>query len=82
MTLLHYLTAPNQPQVDNEGKWPDINNGGNPWFSYSPNEPQFLLLRTQSRHGLAVFLRGDVAGHPGQRPCAPHFMRRPRFGHE
>ena len=38
MMLVHYLTAPNQPELDNKTKWPDIFDGSSPWFSYSPNE--------------------------------------------
>ena len=32
MMSLHYLTAPNQPQLDDETKSPDINNGGTEVF--------------------------------------------------
>jgi len=47
---LHYLTAPNQPETDNEGKAPDINNGGAPWFSYSPSEPNYYCC--EHNHGM------------------------------
>ena len=50
MMGLHYLTAPNQPELDDETKSPDINNGGNPWFSYSPNEPNFYCC--EHNHGM------------------------------
>jgi hypothetical protein len=50
MMALHYLTAPNQPETDNEGKAPDINNGGAPWFSYSPSEPNFYCC--EHNHGM------------------------------
>ena len=33
---LHYLTAPNQPETDNESKSPDINNGGTRGFPTAP----------------------------------------------
>lgn len=47
---LHYLTAPNQPETDNESKSPDINNGGSPWFSYSPSEANFYCC--EHNHGM------------------------------
>jgi hypothetical protein len=47
---LHYLTAPNQPELDNEAKAPDINNTGSPWFSYSPSEPNFYCC--EHNHGM------------------------------
>lgn len=50
MMALHYLTAPNQPELDNEAKWPDINNGGNPWFSQSPSEPNYYCC--EHNHGM------------------------------
>jgi len=50
MMALRYLTAPNQPETDNEGKAPDINNGGAPWFSYSPSEPNFYCC--EHNHGM------------------------------
>jgi hypothetical protein len=50
MMALHYLTAPNQPETDNEGKAPDINNGGAPWFSYSPSEPNYYCC--EHNHGM------------------------------
>lgn len=50
LTALHYLTAPNQPEADNESKAPDINNGGAPWFSYSPSEPNFYCC--EHNHGM------------------------------
>jgi len=50
MLSLHYLTAPNQPETDNEAKAPDINNGGSPWFSYSPSEGNFYCC--EHNHGM------------------------------
>ncbi len=50
MLALHYLTAPNQPQLDDEAKFPDINNGGNPWFSSSPSEPNYYCC--EHNHGM------------------------------
>ena len=37
MLSLHYLTSPNQPQLDRNNKSPDVQNGGT-MFSYSPFE--------------------------------------------
>ena len=50
MLTLHYLTAANQPELDNEPKWPDINNGGGPWFSQSPSEGNYLCC--EHNHGM------------------------------
>lgn len=50
MTELRYLTAPNQAESDNETKAPDINNGGAPWFSFSPTEPNFYCC--EHNHGM------------------------------
>lgn len=36
--------------MDDESKWPGINNGGSPWFSYSPNEPNFYCC--EHNHGM------------------------------
>jgi len=50
MMELRYLTAPNQPESDDENKAPDINNGGSPWFSFSPSEPNFYCC--EHNHGM------------------------------
>ena len=50
MMELRYLTAPNQPESDNEIKAPDINNGGSPWFSFSPSEPNYYCC--EHNHGM------------------------------
>ncbi|HTR42226.1 MAG TPA: LamG-like jellyroll fold domain-containing protein [Pseudomonadales bacterium] len=50
MMSLHYLTAPNQPELDDEAKAPDINNGGGPWFSQSPSEPNYWCC--EHNHGM------------------------------
>ena len=50
MLSLHYLTAPNQPETDNETKAPDINNSGSPWFSSSPSEPNYYCC--EHNHGM------------------------------
>ncbi|HUA68264.1 MAG TPA: LamG-like jellyroll fold domain-containing protein [Candidatus Saccharimonadales bacterium] len=50
MLSLHYLTAPNQPELDDEPKAPDINNGGSPWFSQSPSEPNYWCC--EHNHGM------------------------------
>jgi hypothetical protein len=50
MMELHYLTAPNQPESDNEAKSPDINNTGSPWFSFSPSEPNYYCC--EHNHGM------------------------------
>ncbi len=50
MLALHYLTAPNQPEADNEAKAPDINNGGGPWFSSSPSQPNYYCC--EHNHGM------------------------------
>ena len=55
MLALHYLTAPNQPELDNEAKSPDINNGGNPWFSLSPSEPNFWCCEHNHGQGWPLF---------------------------
>ncbi|HEY3267428.1 MAG TPA: beta-L-arabinofuranosidase domain-containing protein [Armatimonadota bacterium] len=69
MRGLHYLTAPNQPQLDRESKSPGIENGGD-MFSYNPNDyrccqhnvamgwpyyAEHLWMATQDR-GLAAIL--------------------------
>jgi hypothetical protein len=46
---LHYLTAPNQPESDNENKSPDVNNAGT-WFSFSPTEPNYYCC--EHNHGM------------------------------
>ncbi|MGH7943148.1 MAG: LamG-like jellyroll fold domain-containing protein [Limisphaerales bacterium] len=50
MMSLHYLTAPNQPELDDEAKSPDINNTGGPWFSQSPSEPNYWCC--EHNHGM------------------------------
>ncbi|MGH7979442.1 MAG: beta-L-arabinofuranosidase domain-containing protein, partial [Limisphaerales bacterium] len=50
MMSLHYLTAPNQPELDDEAKFPDINNTGGPWFSQSPSEPNYWCC--EHNHGM------------------------------
>jgi len=50
MLSLHYLTAPNQPETDNEAKYPDINNSGSPWYSSSPSEPNYYCC--EHNHGM------------------------------
>lgn len=50
MMSLHYLTAPNQPELDDEPKAPDINNTGSPWFSQSPSEPNYWCC--EHNHGM------------------------------
>jgi hypothetical protein len=50
MMSLHYLTAPNQPELDDEPKSPDINNTGAPWFSQSPSEPNYWCC--EHNHGM------------------------------
>ena len=50
MMSLHYLTAANQPELDDEAKSPDINNGGGPWFSQSPSEPNYWCC--EHNHGM------------------------------
>ena len=50
MMSLHYLTAPNQPELDDEVKSPDINNTGAPWFSQSPSEPNYWCC--EHNHGM------------------------------
>lgn len=49
MLSLHYLTAPNQPELDNENKSPDIQNSGT-WFSHSPSEPNYYCC--EHNHGM------------------------------
>lgn len=49
MMDLHYLTAPNQPETDNENKSPDVQNAGT-WFSYSPSEPNYYCC--EHNHGM------------------------------
>lgn len=49
MLSLHYLTAPNQPELDNENKSPDIQNAGT-WFSHSPSEPNYYCC--EHNHGM------------------------------
>jgi len=49
MMELHYLTAPNQPESDNENKSPDVQNSGT-WFSYSPSEPNYYCC--EHNHGM------------------------------
>ena len=49
MMELHYLTAPNQPESDNENKSPDVQNAGT-WFSYSPSEPNYYCC--EHNHGM------------------------------
>jgi hypothetical protein len=46
---LHYLTAPNQPELDNENKSPDVQDGGT-MFSYSPSEPNYYCC--EHNHGM------------------------------
>lgn len=46
---LRYLTAPNQPESDNENKSPDVQNAGT-WFSYSPTEPNYYCC--EHNHGM------------------------------
>jgi len=46
---LHYLTAPNQPELDNENKSPDVQNAGT-WFSHSPSEPNYYCC--EHNHGM------------------------------
>lgn len=55
MLSLHYLTAPNQPELDNEAKWPDINNTGSPWFSLSPSEPNYYCCEHNHGQGWPYF---------------------------
>lgn len=49
LMALHYLTAPNQPETDNENKSPDVQNAGT-WFSYSPTEPNYYCC--EHNHGM------------------------------
>ncbi|HKW28535.1 MAG TPA: beta-L-arabinofuranosidase domain-containing protein [Verrucomicrobiae bacterium] len=55
MMSLHYLTAPNQPESDNEAKSPDINNPGGPWFSQSPSEPNYWCCEHNHGQGWPYF---------------------------
>jgi len=49
LLALHYLTAPNQPELDNENKSPDVQNAGT-WFSHSPSEPNYYCC--EHNHGM------------------------------
>lgn len=55
MMSLHYLTAPNQPELDDEPKAPDINNTGGPWFSLSPSEPNYWCCEHNHGQGWPYF---------------------------
>ena len=55
MMSLHYLTAANQPEQDDEPKAPDINNGGSPWFSQSPSEPNYWCCEHNHGQGWPYF---------------------------
>ncbi len=55
MMGLHYLTAPNQPELDDEAKSPDINNTGSPWFSLSPSEPNYWCCEHNHGQGWPYF---------------------------
>ncbi len=55
MMSLHYLTAPNQPELDDEPKSPDINNTGSPWFSQSPSEPNYWCCEHNHSQGWPYF---------------------------
>lgn len=46
---LHYLTAPNQPELDNENKSPDVQDAGT-FFSHSPTEPNYYCC--EHNHGM------------------------------